>query len=1428
MGELETRQSPWTRRLLFLALGVVAVLALGAQHAHQATAAGGTPVCGDIPDGTVWTSTGSPYVLCAAGATVHANATLLIDASTGPVTVQAQDGGYLFLDGTLRSLGTSATNSILFTGSPTPGSWRGVVGTGTIELANTRVSYATTALAGGDLSLTNVSTDHTTTGAIRSGHTLTMSGGTVSDARTVGTDPGVGGGITLSGTSASVTGVDFHDIDKQAFTEVDACCITITFSNNTVTRAGAGGFPAVAVFTPTTTHVAGNVVTDSGPGGYPAMEIQGTGDPSGVSGNTGAGNGVDAIELTWGATADFHFVSPTNNTAVHPLGFVLNGLNMAPGTTLVVPPGAVVKTMKDTDIALSSSRIDATAGGAVFTSIRDNSVGITACPSALAPDCNETASDWRGIWLSNSSNVDMVGGRVRDATIDFVDPAMITLGTNYGRPAPGAIHLTDTVLEHSAGATWGVQVAMTGGRVSDLETTGDPYGLPAYDYVGKGFGLRGDGVVADRVTFQDLAGPAVWSTNGTITNSTFTRVGTGGYAGILLDGDHLRLTGNTITSSGGAAGAPAVALTSFTGDLASAVSGNQVASNAIDAAYLNLVTQTVSMTWPTTLNGSSPHPLGYVGSVTVQGPGVTLTVPNGAIVRTALKLEGARLDASAGGAEFAGPSAQTGGFGWCSTPTVDPAQKIVRSQPGQRGCILGIEDTSVAVGYDGNGNRATALIVGATFHDYTSTIGGANIVGDPVDGPDPAVVVTDTVMRDGSIGLSMGLRMARVHMTVAATAIQVSNATADLTDVTIDGGAIYLDVVVLSRGDPSHTVSVVRMHINAASSLRAMRIDGDHSIVRDNVVTSPPGHQGTAIPIQLTGALDLRTEVTGNQGAGNYADVMLLSGTSTNDLDWVSPVNSSTLHPLGFVAGSLDMAPGTTLHVPQGALVKTMGQVGLPGAHLDASVGGATFTAVSDDSIGPPTCYMLTWPAPCAQPLAPWRGVALTLGPNGEVPGAVVNGATFRMATTALDVSAGTATIAGTRFAHNGGQSGTYGSALQTDGGHVDLACSTVQSNNGGLSSGPNAITVHQSNLFGNNGDVTATVPTDARSNWWGQPGGPQPSQVSGPVDASNPLSSPASCAPAPESPTPVPPGPTPTAVARIITGPGSGGGPHVRTFSTSGGPGVQFMAGSSSLSGGVSVASGDVDGDGHDEIITGAGPGGPPVVRVFRSDGTELYDLYAFDLGFTGGVNVAAADVEGTGKADIVVAAGPGGGPNVKVLRANGSVVSSFFAYDAAFHGGVNVAAAVVGGQGVIATGPGSGGGPDVRTFTPAGVLTGSRYAYDARFVGGVNVAVGAVNGRGAVVTGPGPGGGPDVEVFEAGGNVHGFFAYDAGFAGGVTVAIVPSDTASDAVIVTGPGPGGGPHVRTFGADGQPVGGGFLAYSPNFAGGVRVAAGTP
>lgn len=274
---------------------------------------------------------------------------------------------------------------------------------------------------------------------------------------------------------------------------------------------------------------------------------------------------------------------------------------------------------------------------------------------------------------------------------------------------------------------------------------------------------------------------------------------------------------------------------------------------------------------------------------------------------------------------------------------------------------------------------------------------------------------------------------------------------------------------------------------------------------------------------------------------------------------------------------------------------------------------------------------------------------------------------------------------------------------------------------------------------------------------------------------------------------------------------------PHVKGFN--GGTLTKLNIYADNGTGGASVAVGDIDGDGTPEVIVGSGPGHAPMVWIATVDGTPLTSFAPYDVNFKGGVNVAAADLNGDGKAEIITGAGSGGGPHVRIFDGKGLALGGFFAYVANFHGGVNVAAGDVNGDGKaeIVTGAGPGGGPHVRTFDAAGnPLGGGFFAYDPRFVGGVSVAA----GTNRIVTGAGPGGGPHVRLFDGAGNPSGggFFAYDGAFLGGVWVALGPNG------IVTGPGSGGGPDVRAFSLAGSMTAD-FLAYEGGFDPGVKVAA---
>ena len=268
----------------------------------------------------------------------------------------------------------------------------------------------------------------------------------------------------------------------------------------------------------------------------------------------------------------------------------------------------------------------------------------------------------------------------------------------------------------------------------------------------------------------------------------------------------------------------------------------------------------------------------------------------------------------------------------------------------------------------------------------------------------------------------------------------------------------------------------------------------------------------------------------------------------------------------------------------------------------------------------------------------------------------------------------------------------------------------------------------------------------------------------------------------------------------------------------------------------GVRVAAADVNGDGVADIITGPGPGGGPHVEVFDGlTGQTIASFFAYDPGFAGGVFVAGGDVNGDGHADIITGAGAGGGPHVKVFDGlTGQTIASFFAYDPGFAGGVTVAGGDVNGDSHadIITGAGAGGGPHVKVFDGlTGQTIASFFAYDPGFAGGVTVAGGDVNGDGRadIITGAGPGGGPHLKVFD-GRTLQllaSFFAFDPNQTTGLFVGVTDLNGDGLAEILVGPGSGSPSFVRVFNASGGLLVSDTLIFNPHFRSGVHVGGST-
>jgi hypothetical protein len=315
----------------------------------------------------------------------------------------------------------------------------------------------------------------------------------------------------------------------------------------------------------------------------------------------------------------------------------------------------------------------------------------------------------------------------------------------------------------------------------------------------------------------------------------------------------------------------------------------------------------------------------------------------------------------------------------------------------------------------------------------------------------------------------------------------------------------------------------------------------------------------------------------------------------------------------------------------------------------------------------------------------------------------------------------------------------------------------------------------------------------------------------------------------------------------------------------TGGPPKYTFFPYGQGFTGGVRVAVADVLGHGVPDIITAAGSFAPRIEVFDGRTGNKVFDFYAFNpFSFNSGVNIAAADLNGDGKADLIIGQNQLGIgsqlSHVEVLDGsklgqvmNGgqispiAVLADFIPYN--FNGEIRVAAGDVNGDGVpdIITGPGPGGGPEVKVIDGTkinqvdanGQILPSALVFDfnalsnlglGNDIGGIFVAAGDLNGDGFadLIVAQGTGTGAHLITFSGTPNgtlVPTFMKSTVPFASsnGITVAAIDPDGHGLANIIVGSGPGVSPSVLTLNGLTLDQTSHFSPFDTGFIGGVYV-----
>ena len=272
-----------------------------------------------------------------------------------------------------------------------------------------------------------------------------------------------------------------------------------------------------------------------------------------------------------------------------------------------------------------------------------------------------------------------------------------------------------------------------------------------------------------------------------------------------------------------------------------------------------------------------------------------------------------------------------------------------------------------------------------------------------------------------------------------------------------------------------------------------------------------------------------------------------------------------------------------------------------------------------------------------------------------------------------------------------------------------------------------------------------------------------------------------------------------------VAAGAGAGFAPVVRVFNyKTGAEAFRFLAFDSSFLGGVQTATGDINGDGTPDIIAAAGAGAGPHVKVFDGlTGAEIRSFFAYDPTFRGGVLVASGDVDGDGFDDIITGAMSSAAPHVKVFSGRtGQEIQSFFAFDQSITTGVRVASADINGDGRadIVASTGEGVPARVRAFDGTTLALLSDLSVFDGYAGGVYVSAGDFDGDGradiAVSSGVGA---SRVAVYNAGGGELASFFADTSNTSGVRVAMKDLNGDGIADVITGAGIGTASRITGF-----------------------------
>lgn len=622
----------------------------------------------------------------------------------------------------------------------------------------------------------------------------------------------------------------------------------------------------------------------------------------GIQNNQGQQNGLDALVLNGTVTSDLAWQTPVNDSNAPtidpspPLGYMVasGDLEIVDTKRLTVGDGAVVKVTGGA-IKVNHATLDASSAGAkTFTSMRDNAIGIGACPSVFVQSCPTPvpSNDWTGISLVAGSNA-----TINKATISYTTTGIrdISGATRTLDPVYGA-QFGLVVSRSLIGPSFADGVAVAGTPVALLSNT---FGCPATSCASP-LSAGNHGVIAD---FSQSAGPTGGglrlegnSFNGTVSEAIdgvalaqqTVYVKNNIVAGALSFGIHLQgaanptVVGNSVIDSGtGTPTYPAIYLNGVSNaDFNTNISDNVGSGNGLDAVAFHGATAT-SLTWKTILNSTTSGPLGYLvdGALTVNG---SMTLNSGDYVPSsgAITVTGGPLRAN--GAIVTSLKDSTVNIPTCGS-YFDPraSSACPRPVPGDwSGFALDARYPNALLGSEVR-YAATAIAMGKTGIAAPLTLNATNLRNLSADG----ISTRSSLDLTGGAFTNIAGRGVSVDLTGSgAASISIVNST--IAGTGSEG--------ILATGLAGERVHIDGVSVDHAGSTGIDLAGPDTLSLTNNTVTNTAERYPA---IYLNGFSGPFANISGNKGSSNGLDALVFHGTVKDDLVWTTARKTSTADP---------------------------------------------------------------------------------------------------------------------------------------------------------------------------------------------------------------------------------------------------------------------------------------------------------------------------------------------------------------------------------------------------------------------------------------------------------------------------------------------------------------------------------------------------